>query len=90
VKNILSTVKISGETLVSGQSQVVKSPKCKKYIHYSENFQGNSVFFSGQAQVTQKSWTVTKFSMQCIFTWGRIRVIWASVVCNQDQRRDWL
>jgi len=55
VKNILSTVKISGETLVSGQSQVVKSPKCKKYIHYSENFQGNSVFFSGQAQVTQKS-----------------------------------
>jgi len=21
---------------------------------------------------------------------GTIRVIWASVVCNQDQRRDWL
>jgi len=21
---------------------------------------------------------------------GEIRVIWASVVCNQDQRRDWL
>jgi len=26
----------------------------EKYIHYSENFQGNS-FFSGQAQVAQKS-----------------------------------
>jgi len=42
------------ETLFSGQAQVVKNPKCKKYIQYSENFQSNSVF-SGQAQVAQKS-----------------------------------
>jgi len=25
---------------------------------------------SGQAQVAQKSWTVKKVSIQCIFTWG--------------------
>jgi len=36
----------------------------------SEKFQGNS-FFSGQAQVAQKSWTVKKCSIQCIFTWGQ-------------------
>jgi len=37
---------------------------------YSEKLQSNSVF-SGQAQVAQKLWTVKKFSIQCIFTWGR-------------------
>jgi len=41
--------------LFSGQAQVVKNPEGKKHIYYSENFQGNSVCFSGQAQVTQKS-----------------------------------
>jgi len=51
----------------SGQAQVVKNPECKKYIQYSENFQGNSVSW-GQAQ---KSWTVKKFWIQCIFTLGR-------------------
>jgi len=40
--------------MVSGQAQVDKNPECKKYIQYSENFQGNSVF-SGQPQVAQKS-----------------------------------
>ena len=48
--------------MVSGQAQVDKNPECKKYIQYSENFQGNSVF-SGQPQVAQKSWTVNKFSI---------------------------
>ena len=46
--------------LFSGQAQVVKNPECKKYIQYSEKFQGNSDF-SGQAQVSQKSWAVKKF-----------------------------
>jgi len=46
-------VKILGETLFSGQAQVVKNPECKKYIQYSEIFQSNSVF-SGQTQVAQK------------------------------------
>jgi len=26
------------------QAEVVKNPECKKYIQYSEKFQGNSVF----------------------------------------------
>jgi len=46
--------KFSGKTLFSGQAQIVKNPECKKYIHYSENCQGNSIFLSGQAQVSQK------------------------------------
>ena len=37
--------KFSGKTLFSGQAQIVKNPECKKYIHYSENCQGNSIFF---------------------------------------------
>jgi len=61
--------KISGQTLFfrarASCSEILNN---KQYIQYSENFQGNSVF-SGQAQVAQKSWTVKKFSIQCIFTW---------------------
>ena len=53
-------MKILGETLFSGQAQVVKNPECKKYIQYSEIFQSNSVF-SGQTQVAQKLWTVKYF-----------------------------
>jgi len=60
---------------------LLKNPEFKKYIHYSENFQGNFVF-SGQAQ--------EKIFNKVYIHLGAIRVIWASVVCNQDQRRDWL
>jgi len=81
--------KISGQTLFSGQAQVVKNPEPEKYIKHSENFQGNSVF-SGQAQPAQKSRTVKKFSIQFTYSLGVIRVIWTSVVCNLDQSRDWL
>ena len=43
----------------------------KKYIQYSEDFQGK-LYFSGQAQVTKKSWTIKIFSIQCIqySIWG--------------------
>jgi len=30
----------------------------------------NAVKISGQAQVAKKSWTIKKFSIRCIFTWG--------------------
>jgi len=52
-KYIQDSKKFQGK-LFSEQAQVVKNPKCKKYIQYSEKCQGNSVF-SGQAQVAQKS-----------------------------------
>ena len=58
----------------SGQAQSCwKILNGKKCIQYSENFQGNSVF-SGQVQVALKSWTVKKFAIQCIFTWGQWRI----------------
>jgi len=31
--------------------KVVKSPECEKYLHYSEHFQGNSVFFQGKRKL---------------------------------------
>jgi len=34
--------------------KLLKAPECKKYIQYSEKFQGK-LCFSGQAQVAQKS-----------------------------------
>jgi len=44
--------KMSGESLFAGQAKVVTNPECKKYIiHYSENFQGNSVFFQGKGKL---------------------------------------
>jgi len=67
--------------LFSGQAQIVKNPEYKKYIHHSKNFQGNFVF-SGQAQ--EKIFNTVYIHL------GGIRVIWASAVCNQDQRYDWL
>ena len=69
VKSIFNTVNLE-QLCLSGQVRSCsKLLISKKYIQYSEQFQGNSVF-SGQAQVTQKSWTVKNFSIQCIFTWG--------------------
>jgi len=68
----------------SEQAQVVKI-----YIHYSENFQGNSVFFRASASCSKIVNCEKIFNTMYIYL-GAIRVIWASVVCNQDQRRDWL
>ena len=88
----------------------------KKYIQYSEKFQGKlcfqgkqkllkilnvksifttvkifraTLFFSGQAQVAQNCELWKNFQYSVIHL-GAIRVIWASVVRNQDQRGDWL
>ena len=53
VKNIFNTVKNFRETLFSGQAKVVKNPECEKYIHYNENFQGNSVVFRASASCSK-------------------------------------
>jgi len=45
--------KITGQTLFSGQAQVVKNPEYKKHIQYSEKFQGNSVFFRASASFSK-------------------------------------
>jgi len=43
--------KLLGETLFSGQAQVDKNPEYKKYIHYNQNFQSNSVFFQDKGKL---------------------------------------
>jgi len=77
--------KTSGQTLFSGEALVAQKSWMIKYTSIQWKIPGQ-LCFSGQAQ---KSWTVKKFWIQCIFSWA-IRVIWASVVCNLDQSRDWL
>ena len=82
--------KMSGESLFAGQAKVVTNPECKKYIiHYSENFQGNSVFFRASASCS-KIVNCEKIFNTVYIHLGAIRVIWASVVCNLEQPRDWL
>jgi len=62
----------SGQTLFSGQVQVAqKSCMVKHIFNTVKNFRANSIF-EGKRKVAQKSWTVNKFSIQCIqcvFTW---------------------
>ena len=77
-----------GESLFSGQAQIDINPEYKKYIHYSENFQGNYVFFRASASCS-KIVNGEKIFNTVYIHLGAIRVIWASVLCNQDQRRDW-
>ena len=71
--------KNSGQTLFSGQAQVVKNPKRKKYIKYSQNFQGKSVFL-GQAQLLKNRERWKNFQHRLYIHLGVIHVIWASVV----------
>jgi len=59
------------------------------YVHYSENFQSNSIFFRARASRSKIVNCEKIFNTVCIHL-EAMRVIWASVVCNQDQRRDWL
>ena len=80
--------KSPGQLCFLGQAQIVKNPEYKKYIQYSENFQGNC-FFRASASCS-KIVNGEKFFNTVYIHLGMIRVIWASVVCNLDQSRDWL
>jgi len=73
---------------IQGKRKLLKNPECKKYIQYSEKFRGNSVFFQGKRKLlkNRQLWK----NLNTVIRLGAIRVIWASVVCDQDQRRDWL
>jgi len=52
-KYILNAVN-SQHTVFQGKRKLLKNPECRKYIQYSEKFQGK-LCFSGQAQVAEKS-----------------------------------
>jgi len=54
-KYIISAVN-SGHPLFSRQAQVVKNPECKKYIQYSEKFQGNPVFRASTKLLKNAEW----------------------------------
>jgi len=44
IKNIYSVLWIQVPSVFQGKRKLFKTPECKKYIPYRENFQGNSVF----------------------------------------------
>ena len=49
---------------------------------------GQLCFFQGKRKLlkNRQLWK----NLNTVIRLGAIRVIWASVVCDQDQRRDWL
>ena len=75
-------------SVFQGKRKLLKNPECKKYIQYSEKFQAG--WFSGEAQSYPKILKSENiFNTVYVHLWV-IRVVWASVVCNLDQSRDWL
>ena len=52
-------------------------------------FSGQRCFFQGKRKLL-KNRELWKNFQYCVIHFGAIRVIWASVVCNQDQRSEWL
>jgi len=55
VKSIFNTVKnFRTHAVFQGKRKLLRNPDWKKYIQYSEKFQGTHCF-SGQAQVAQKT-----------------------------------
>jgi len=55
IKIYIQYSEIRANSVFQGKRNLLKSPECKKYIQYSEYFQGNSVF-QGKRKVAQKSW----------------------------------
>ena len=43
-------------SVFQGKRKLLKSPECKKYIQYGENFQGNSGFQSKRELLKNPEW----------------------------------
>ena len=64
IKNTYSVQWIQGPSGFQGKRKLLKNPKCKKYIQYSEKFQGNSVF-QGKRELLKKNpewWNIFQYS----------------------------
>jgi len=91
-KYIQYSKKFQSKLCFSGQAQSCsKILNGKKYIQYSENIQGK-LFFRASANCSKilNSENIFNTVYSVCIHFGVIRVIWASVVCNLDQSRDWL
>jgi len=72
-----------------GKRKLLKNPECKKYIQYMQWKISGQLSFSGKAQSCSKILHGEKIKTAYIHL-EVIHVIWASVLCNLDQRREWL
>ena len=75
--------------ILNGKKYIQYSEKFQGNIQYSEKFQGDSVFFRASASCS-KIVNGEKIFNTVYIHLGAIRAIWASVVCNLDQSHDWL
>ena len=60
-----------------------------KGIFTTVKFSGQLCFFQGKRKLL-KNCELSKNFQYSVIHLGTIRVIWAGVVCNHEQRRDWL
>ena len=83
--------KFQGNLCFQDKRKLLKNPEWLKIYSMQWKISGQ-LCFSGQAKVAQKSWTVKSFNAVYLMYihLGVIHVIWASVVCNLHQSRDWL
>ena len=87
VKNILNTVKIfRANSIYRASTSCLKILKVKGIFNTVKNFRA-TLFFQGKHKLLKIVNGKKIFNAVCIHM-GVICVIWASVVCNLDQRRD--
>jgi len=56
IKNIAIQWNIQGNSAFQGKRKLLKKSECKKYIQYSENFQGKSFFTANAKFLKNPEW----------------------------------
>ena len=88
IKNISIQWKIPGKLCFQGKLKLLKILNVRS-IFTTAKISGQLCFFQGKRKLlkNRELWKNFQYS---VYSLCSDRVIWASVVCNQDQRHDWL
>jgi len=70
-KYIQYSEKFLGNSVFQGKRRCSKILNSEKYIHTVKNIRGTLYFFFRASTSYSKIMNCEKFSVQCIFTWGR-------------------
>jgi len=80
-------------SVFQGKRKLLKNPECKKYIQHTTQWgiSKQTLFFRASESCSKILNVKIIFNLvySVYIHLGVIRVIWASVVCNLDQSRDW-
>jgi len=86
MKNFRANSVFQGKRRVAQKSWMVRNIFITvKILRENPVFQGKRKLLKNPEQ-----WKYFQYSIFSMYSLGAIRVIWASVVCNLDQSRDWL